>query len=133
MTVHGRRRTGFRLPRVVGSTLSAEAPVASSMLEWTNLLVSEALDGPRFTRSLWTGLGNRLTLLVTDWKSLFDHLMSQSSPTLEDRRTSIDVVILRDSISRMKSSLRWIPTDRMLADALTRVTRSKPLICFVRA
>ena len=133
MTVHGRRRTGFRLPRVVGSTLSAEAPVASSMLEWTNLLVSEALDGPRFTRSLWTGLGNRLTLLVTDWKSLFDHLMSQSSPTLEDRRTSIDVVILRDSISRMKSSLRWIPTDRMLADALTRVNRSKPLICLVRA
>ena len=83
----------FRLPRGVGSTLSDEAQsmsVASSMLEWTNLL-SEALDSPRFTRSLWAGLGNRLTLSVTD------HLMSQASPTLEDRRTSIDIVNLRDS------------------------------------
>lgn len=94
--------------------------VASSMVEWTNLILSEALDGPRCCRSLWSGLGNRLTLVITDCKSLYDHLLSQSSPTLDDRRTAIDIVILRDSISRMKASLRWIPTDRMLADALTK-------------
>ena len=94
--------------------------VASSMLEWTSLILSEALDGPRLSQSLWTGLGNRLVLLVTDCKSLYDHLIAQSSPTLEDRRTSIDIVILRDSISRMKAHIRWIPTDRMLADSLTK-------------
>ena len=75
---------------------------------------------PPMLWSLWSGLGNRLTLVITDCKSLYDHLLSQSSPTLDDRRTAIDIVILRDSISRMKASLRWIPTDRMLADALTK-------------
>ena len=113
----------FRLPRVVSSTLSAEAQsmsVASSMLEWTNLILSEALDGSRCPQSLWGSLGNRLTMLVTDCKSLYDHLSSQSSPTLDDRRTAIDIVILRDSIRRMQATLRWIPTNRMLADALTK-------------
>ena len=112
-----------RLPRVVSSTLSAEAQsmsTASSMLEWANLLLSEAIDGPRLSQSLWSSLGNRLTLLVTDCKSLYDHLMSPSAPSLDDRRTAIDIVILRDSIQRMKATLRWIPTDRMLADALTK-------------
>ena len=112
----------FRLPRVVSSTLSAEAQsmsVASSTLEWTNLILSEALDGSRCPQSLWGSLGNRLTMLVTDCKSLYDHLSSQSSPTLDDRRTAIDIVILRDSIRRMQATLR-IPTNRMLADALTK-------------
>lgn len=112
-----------RLPRVVSSTLSAEAQsmsVASSMLEWSHLMLSEALDGNRLAQSLWQGLGNRMTMLVTDCKSLYDHLQSQSAPGLDDRRTGIDIIILRDSIARMKSTLRWIPTDRMLADALTK-------------
>ena len=76
----------FRLPRVVSSTLSAEAQsmsVASSMLEWTNLILSilsEALDGSRCPQSLWGSLGNRFTMLVTDCRSLYDRLNSQSSP-----------------------------------------------------
>jgi len=59
-------------------------------------------------------------MVLTDCKSLYDHLLSPSSPTLDDRRTAIDIAILRDSIARMQATLRWIPTDRMIADALTK-------------
>ena len=112
-----------RLPRVVSSTLSAEAQsmaVASSMCEWITLLISEALDGPRFSHSCWNHPNPRPVLIGTDCKSLYDHLHSPSSPTLEDRRTAIDIIILRDSIIRLGASLRWLPTNRMLADALTK-------------
>ena len=112
-----------RLPRVVSSTLSAEArsmAVATSMCEWVSLLLSEALDGPRFVHSCWNHPSKRTVLVATDCKSLFDHLMSQSSPTLDDRRTAIDIIIIRDCISRLGISLRWLPTDRMLADSLTK-------------
>ena len=112
-----------RLPRVVSSTLSAEAQsmaVASSMCEWISLLVSEALDGPRFVHSCWNRQHERVVILATDCKSLYDHLSSQSAPTLDDRRTAIDIIIIRDSINRLKASLRWLPTNRMLADALTK-------------
>ena len=112
-----------RLPRVVSSTLSAEAQsmaVASSMCEWVSLLLSEALDGHRFAPSCWNHTSPRPVILATDCKSLYDHLSSQSSPGLDDRRTSIDIIIIRDSINRLQASLRWLPTDRMLADALTK-------------
>ena len=113
----------FRLPRVVNSTLSAEAQamsVASSMAEWTLLLLNEAMDGPQFPHTFWQATSQRLVIVVTDCKSLYDHIRSPSSPTLEDKRTSIDIIILRDSLGRMCASLRWIPTDRMLADAMTK-------------
>lgn len=112
-----------RLPRVVSSTLSAEAQsmaVASSMCEWSTLFLSEALDGPAFPLTFWNHKNRRVVMMLTDCKSLYDHLISQSAPTLDDRRTAIDIVILRDSIDRLGAMLRWIPTDRMLADSLTK-------------
>ena len=85
-----------------------------------SLLLSEALDGCRFAHSCWDHPNPRTISLATDCKSLYDHLLSQSSPALDDRRTSGDIIIIRDSISRLSASLRWLPTDRMLADALTK-------------
>ena len=111
------------LPRVVNSTLNAEAQSMSSalgMCEWISLMLSEALDGRRCPKSFWNHVETRKVIVITDCKSLFDHLISKSSPTLDDRRTAIDIIILRDSVSRLQAHVRWIPTDRMLADALTK-------------
>lgn len=66
-------------------------------------------------------LNSRPPVVVTDCKSLFDHLVSVSSPTaVDDRRTSIDIVIIRQSVARLGAHLRWVPTNRMLADSLTK-------------
>ena len=113
----------FRLPRVVNSTLGAEAQAmnaASGMLEWFQLMLREILDGHRCLASIWNVEHPRLGMLLTDCKPLFDHLQSKSAPTLDDRRTALDIVIIRESIRKMKASLRWLPTDRMLADSLTK-------------
>ena len=112
-----------RLPRVVNSTLSAEAQSmsgAASMCEWLSLLLAEIRDGPCCAQSLWDVPRRPPCTLVTDCKSLFDHLKSPSAPSLDDRRTSIDIVIIRESVRRMSASVRWIPTDRMLADGMTK-------------
>lgn len=112
-----------RLPRVVNSTLGAEAQSmsgAASMCEWLSLLLAEIRDGPCCAQSLWDVPRRPPCTLVTDCKSLFDHLKSPSAPSLDDRRTSIDIVIIRESVRRMSASVRWIPTDRMLADGMTK-------------
>ena len=115
-----------KLNRAVGLTLAAEAQSmvsATGTLEWTSLILSEALDGPFDVRTYEAVLRRRTPVVVTDCKSLYDHLVSVSSPTaVEDRRTSIDIVILRQSMLRMKASVRWVPTDRMIADSLTKNT-----------
>ena len=114
----------FRLSRAVGSTLAAEAQsmvAATGTLEWTCLLLAEAIEGIGEIREYEQHLKSRTPVIVTDCKSLYDHLVAVSSPTsVEDRRTSIDIVILRQSMSRLSASIRWVPTNRMLADSLTK-------------
>ena len=114
----------FKLSRAVGSTLAAEAQAmvsATGTLEWASLLLSEAVDGISDVRDYLKHLQSRPPIVITDCKSLYDHLVAVTSPTsIEDRRTSIDIVILRQSLERLKGSLRWVPTSRMLADSLTK-------------
>eukprot|EP00435_Cladocopium_sp_Y103_P060490 s2072_g22.t1 len=112
-----------RLPRVVNSTLSAEAQsmsTASSMCEWISLVLADVQFGPCCAQSLWEAPHRPPCMLVTDCKSLFDHLKSPSAPSLDDRRTSIDIIIIREGVRRMCASVRWLPTDRMLADSMTK-------------
>ena len=122
----------YKLPRAVSSTLGGESQAmstASGTAEWLSLLLSETLDGPFKARDARDLLQKRPPVLVlkrspilaTDCKSLYDHLISPSSPTsIEDRRTCIDIVILRESLQLTGGSIRWLPTKWMLADGLTK-------------
>ncbi len=114
----------FRLKRLVPSTLAGEAQAASSCsaaLEWMSLMLYEALEGPLDLRQIDSCIGFREPLLVTDCKSLYDTVTANGSPaTLEDKRCAIDVVVIRDSLRRCRGRIRWVPTDRQLADSLTK-------------
>ena len=114
----------YRLPRAASSTLAAESQAmatATGTAEWLSLLLCEAIDGPFELRKAREVLQHRRPIVATDCKSLFDHLISPSSPTsIEDRRTSIDVVIIRESLRNTQGYIRWLPTNRMIADGLTK-------------
>ena len=114
----------YKLPRAVSSTLSGEAQAmatAGGTIEWLNLMLSEVIDGPFVPKDARSILRARPPVFATDCKSLYDHLISPSSPTsIDDRRTSIDVVIIRESLKITGGSIRWLPTNRMLADGLTK-------------
>lgn len=69
---------------------------------------------------MWETGKRPLCILATDCKSLYDHVRAPSAPSLDDRRTAIDIIIIREAIQRMGASLRWLPTDRMLADGMTK-------------
>ena len=114
----------YRLPRAVSSTLGGEAQAmatASGPAEWITLLMVEVLRGPFDLRKARDLLKQRPPIYATDCKSLYDHLISPSAPTsIDDRRTSIDVVIIRESLASTCGAIRWLPTDRMIADGLTK-------------
>ena len=114
----------YKLPRAVSSTLGGESQAlatATGTVEWLNLLLMEALDGSFAPRDCRAMLARRPAILATDCKSLYDHLISPSSPTaVEDRRTSIDIVIIRESLRLLSAQVRWLPTNRMIADGLTK-------------
>ena len=57
--------------------------------------------------------------MITDCKSLYDHLVRLSPPSgLEERRVAIDICSIRESPD--SRYVRWTPTQEMLADCLTK-------------
>ena len=94
---------------------------ASGTAEWMTLLMIEVLHGSFELRNARDLLKQRPPIYARDCKSLYDHLRYPSAPTSIDyRRTSIDVVIIRESLATTCGAIRWLPTDRMIADGLTK-------------
>ena len=59
-------------------------------------------------------------IVVTDAKSLYDHLSSTGSVPKE-RQTLIDLLVARDLAESGAVQLRWAPTTHMTADMLTKL------------
>ena len=81
--------------------------VATGTVTWLLLVLTEVLDGKFPMRQCREVFSRRPPMVVTDCKSLYDHLLSPSAPTaIEDRRTSIDVTIIRESVHTMSANVR---------------------------
>ena len=60
-------------------------------------------------------------IVLTDAKSLFDHLgKSGSVPT--ERQTLIDLLVARDLQENGAVKIHWLPNTHMIADVLTKAT-----------
>eukprot|EP00435_Cladocopium_sp_Y103_P074255 s37_g47.t1 len=137
-----------KLKRRVSSTLASEALAFSQALgelEWLQVMFRDVVYGD-VCRSDWTStllpfvgilkndgeLHKRLCpddrldqCGITDAKSLFDSLKKENPTSRQDRRTSVEIAIIIESMRRSKSLLRWSPHPRMVADALTKDDLSK--------
>lgn len=92
-------------------------------VEWLLLFMAEVLDGPYKLTDSEEVLRRRPPTVVTDCKSLYDHVVSVQSPsTLDDRRCALDVLIIRESVARCRATVRWAPSEWQLADCLTKDT-----------
>ena len=60
------------------------------------------------------------TYILTDCKSLWD-AVQKVAPQLHERRTLLDVISLKESIS--PGGLLWIPTHEQWSDSLTKICR----------
>ena len=114
--------------RRVASTLAAETlatGVSMGALDWVRTFW-EWLTNPRFVLRDWEQqIARRPALLLTDCKSVYDSLQQLwSSSSRADKRTSIDLAILREALTRDASKIRWIDTSVQLADSLTKNSAS---------
>ena len=112
-----------KIPRVVTSTLSAEA-----------IALSHTLDRLSFIRISWEWLKNpsidwaspEAVLekaprcnAVTDCKSVFDVATKNAPPACSEYRTLLECLLIRERLQE-NVSLRWINSQAMLADSLTK-------------
>ena len=114
-----------RISRVVKSTMSAESASLSLALDrqlYLRLLVEAFIWGEPGTTGNWRHNLKLPGIMVTDARSLYDHLCTTGSMPSE-RQTLIDLLIARDLTEAKAMEIRWVPTTHMLADALTKSMR----------
>jgi len=130
----------FKLKRVARSSLSAEVQAfaeALDALEFLKLMLAEAQSSTpinlrRDTDKLITTVCP--ACLVTDCKSLYDAVERSQSTGLQlsERRTSIEVLACRERLEATKMHVRWVNSDRQLADGLTKASAAWKLQNFQR-
>ena len=118
------------------SSLGAEAramSVALGFVEWATLFLQELIHGSFDLRGALAVLRERPPVCVTDCKSLYDHLLAVGSPTtLQDKRSAVDVLIVRESLKKTGRVIRWALTGLQLADGLTK-DKGEAFECFRRS
>ena len=134
------------LKRVVASTLAAETQAMSEALaevEWIRGLFEE-LTNPTFDIVNWSSRTRHRGLLVAartntqqtlpkvlsicDAKALYDHLHSETAGCTADRRTAIEIQIIRSSLDAQNGEVRWVDHSGMYADAMTKRNGNIPLL-----
>ena len=133
--------------RKVSSTLAAEAQSMSEALaecEWLRGFYEELVN-PEFDIVQWSAKTRHRGLLcaarsadpdrsleqllcICDAKSLYDHLRNETSGTTSDRRTAIEIQIIRSSLDAQGGQVRWVDHSGMYADAMTKRGGNIPLL-----
>ena len=130
-----------KIQRVVNSTLAAATQSLSrgiGDLLWVMVLFEEVID-PNFNLCEWperlrgkevmalasSSSSERLKgcLAIVDAKSLYDHL-SRDTIGGQDKRTAIEIQIIREDLNSVHGRMRWIDHPAMIADSLTKVKGS---------
>ena len=71
-------------------------------------------------RADWTVMCREIPFaLGTDCKSLYD-VCTKNGSMPEEKRVALDLMDVRESIEEMGDQIRWIPTDHMLVDCMTK-------------
>ena len=101
----------FKMSRTVPCSLGAEAQeisVALGIVEWATLFLQELIHGSFDLRGAPAVMRERPPVCVTDCKTLYDHLLAVGSPTaLQDKRSAVDVLIIRESLKKKGCVILW--------------------------
>lgn len=120
----------YKLKRCTVNTLSAET---QSLLQgignihWYRFMLNEIL-GNDLSLDNWEQQISRTPFIaVTDSKSLFDTINKcrNTSAHIDDKRTAIDLTILKRDLALTGGQVRWVGGANMLADSLTKRMTSK--------
>ena len=100
---------------------SASLSIAVDHNLYLRLLLECILHGEPDLKADWRMSLKVPGVLVTDAKSLYDHLTKTGSiPT--ERQTLIDLLVARDLHEQGAIAIKWLPQKHMIADVLTKAT-----------
>ena len=114
----------LKLPRIARSSLAAEAQAAACASDATEFACRyfEHLKSPTVPlRDLLKMKSSLEPVLITDAKALFDSYHRESIvSSVTDRRISLEIRVVKEQMVSLGGTLRWVSSERQLADGLTK-------------
>ena len=117
--------------RVCRSTLAAEASHSAEAVEsgdWVTVLLEEALTGELDLKNWPEVIARREKVYVTDARSVYDYLQRDANSTSSDKRMAIEGALLRETVRKPKSHVRWVDGQQNLANVLTKAGADKTIL-----
>ena len=114
-----------KAPSIARSSTAIEvqsASIGEEELQYVRLVLSETLFG-RFSLKDWQNAVQIIpAALIMDCRGVFDALSKSESSCLgmKEKRTGIEAMAIKRSLSATRTSLRWCHSDAQLADCLTK-------------
>ena len=119
-------------PTLAGETIAMSAALADA--EWAQIMIQDTLNQTVTGRDKTGGnlpfqvvLRSNCTFSKRlphdhslDAKSVFDALTKECAGSRQDRRTTVDLAIVRETLKAQGSHIRWIPHPLMPADSMTK-------------
>ena len=115
----------FKIKRCTVNTLWAECQAmihGIGSIHWLRFLMQESCDGKLRLEDWEQAIGKIPCIAVTDSKSLFDTMQKccNISSHIEDKRTAIDVTVLKHDFQQTTGQVRWIQGAKLISDSLTK-------------
>ena len=121
----------YKLQRVVRSSLGAEAQAMAAAMEelyFVKLFMVMLLHPGLSVRQGQELLTKTQSVVVTDCRALYDALNRANVGTTQDKRVAIECLVIASMIKETGSILRWVSSERQLADGLTKVTARQDFV-----
>ena len=114
----------YKLPRVCRSSLSAEAQSCATALDElmmvkTMLALMRQHDAD--PRQAAAAADICASAIVIDAKGLYDAINKDGISSSLDKRAGIEIMCIKEELARQKAQLRWVSSERMLADGMTKI------------
>ncbi|CAJ1379598.1 unnamed protein product, partial [Effrenium voratum] len=120
----------FRLQRVCRSSLSAESQACSTALDeltLTKLFYSLMLNPDQDLRKSETVQAAGESAMVVDARALYDATQRETIQNAGDKRAAIQILCIKDALTWTGSRLRWVSSERQLADGTTKLAARQSL------
>ena len=119
----------FKLPRVARSSLAAESQAAGCAADATEFACRyfEHLLKPHLKLADLLHVKSTLQpTMLTDAKSVYDSYHKESMSAV-DKRSGLEIRVVKEQLQSLGGQLRWVSSERQLADGLTKMSTRQSL------
>ena len=115
----------YKVKRCTVNTLSAECQAmiqGVGSLHWIRALLEESRGTILRLEDWEQQIASTPFIAITDSKSLYDTVSKcrNTASHISDKRTAIDVTILKSDFKKTQGQIRWVEGSRMVSDSLTK-------------